>query len=57
MRRDRLHSPPSSVFWLYGGAGAGKSALAQTLVEKFKKNGDLAASFFFFSGGMMEILL
>ena len=38
---------PSSIFWLYGGAGAGKSALAQTLAEKFKKEG-LAASFFFF---------
>jgi len=38
----------ASIFWLYGGAGAGKSALAQTLAEKFKKNNDLAASFFFF---------
>ena len=37
----------SRIFWLYGGAGAGKSALAQSLAEKFKAN-DLAASFFFF---------
>ena len=37
----------SSVFWLYGGAGAGKSALAQSLSEKFQTK-DLAASFFFF---------
>jgi hypothetical protein len=42
-----LHDTPSSVFWLYGGAGAGKSALARTLAEKFKTNEDLAASFFF----------
>ena len=39
----------SSVFWLYGGAGAGKSALAQSLSEKFEKK-ELAASFFFFRG-------
>ena len=39
----------ASVFWLYGGAGAGKSALAQSLSEKFQKK-ELAASFFFFRG-------
>lgn len=33
--------------WLHGGAGAGKSALAQTLAHEFKKSGKLAASFFF----------
>ena len=38
---------PSSIFWLYGGAGAGKSALAQSLSEKFHKK-ELAATFFFF---------
>ena len=38
-----------SVFWLYGGAGAGKSALAQSLSEKFEKK-ELAASLFFFRG-------
>jgi hypothetical protein len=43
---------PSSIFWLYGGAGVGKSALAQTLAEKFKMNDDLAASFFFFGADM-----
>ena len=37
----------ASVFWLYGGAGAGKSALAQSLSEKFQEE-ELAASFFFF---------
>ena len=39
----------ASVFWLYGGAGVGKSALAQSLSEKFEKT-ELAASFFFFRG-------
>lgn len=38
---------PSSLFWLHGGAGVGKSALAQSLSEKFQKK-QLAASFFFF---------
>ena len=40
----------ASIFWLYGGAGAGKSALAQSLSEKFQKKKELAASFFFFRG-------
>ena len=35
------------VMWVFGGAGAGKSALAQTLAETFQKMGKLAASFFF----------
>ena len=48
VRHDYPHDAPSSIFWLYGGAGAGKSALAQSLAEKFKRNDDLAASFFFF---------
>ena len=39
---------PSSLFWLHGGAGVGKSALAQSLAEKFQERGQLAASFFFF---------
>ena len=47
IRHDNPHGAPSSVFWLYGGAGAGKSALGQTLAENFKLNGDLAACFFF----------
>ena len=37
----------SSLFWLHGGAGAGKSALAKSLSEKFQEKGQLAASFFF----------
>ncbi|KAF9525673.1 hypothetical protein CPB83DRAFT_859158 [Crepidotus variabilis] len=36
-----------ALLWLYGGAGAGKSALAQTIADIYKDNGRLAASFFF----------
>ena len=39
---------PADIFWLKGGAGVGKSAVAQTLAEKYQRNGYLAASFFFF---------
>ncbi|KAE9398595.1 hypothetical protein BT96DRAFT_994658 [Gymnopus androsaceus JB14] len=35
------------VYWLYGSAGAGKSAIAQTLAERRAGNKTLAASFFF----------
>jgi len=38
----------ASIFWLHGGAGVGKSAIAQSLSEKFQGNEQLAASFFFF---------
>ena len=41
---------PSSLFWLRGGAGVGKSALAQSLSEDFHEKNQLAASFFFFRG-------
>ncbi|KAF9071964.1 hypothetical protein BDP27DRAFT_1290802 [Rhodocollybia butyracea] len=37
----------SSIRWLYGPAGAGKSAIAQTFAEACAKKGILAASFFF----------
>ena len=40
-------SKASKLFWLHGGAGAGKSALAQSLAEQLKDS-ILAASFFFF---------
>ena len=40
----------SSLFWLHGGAGVGKSALAQSLSEKFQEKNLLAANFFFFRG-------
>jgi len=39
---------PASLFWLCGGAGVGKSALAQTLSEKFQQKQKLGATFFFF---------
>ncbi|KAF5356421.1 hypothetical protein D9758_009462 [Tetrapyrgos nigripes] len=46
------HSPESKtpIHWLYGPAGVGKSAIAQTLAERFVisgKSGHLVASFFF----------
>ncbi|KAF9260167.1 hypothetical protein L218DRAFT_873097, partial [Marasmius fiardii PR-910] len=37
----------SRVCWVYGAAGAGKSAIAQALSEKYTQSGQLAASFFF----------
>ncbi|KAF9070935.1 hypothetical protein BDP27DRAFT_1188944, partial [Rhodocollybia butyracea] len=37
----------SSIRWLYGPAGAGKSAIAQTFAEACAKDGILAGSFFF----------
>ncbi|KAF5371636.1 hypothetical protein D9758_003373 [Tetrapyrgos nigripes] len=43
-------SPATSVHWLYGQAGMGKSAVAQTLAERFDGSQGsryLAASFFF----------
>ncbi|KIK61908.1 hypothetical protein GYMLUDRAFT_165577 [Collybiopsis luxurians FD-317 M1] len=36
----------ASIYWLYGAAGVGKSAIAQTVSEEFA-NSHLAASFFF----------
>jgi hypothetical protein len=38
------------IFWLYGPAGAGKSALAQSLCEKLDGEGRLGGSFFFKRG-------
>ncbi|KAF5314306.1 hypothetical protein D9619_011758 [Psilocybe cf. subviscida] len=37
----------ASILWLSGAAGAGKSAIAQTLAEDFHSKGLLVASFFF----------
>ena len=36
------------ILWLSGSAGIGKSAIAQTVSERCKRNGCLAATFFFF---------
>ncbi|KAI3611298.1 nwd2 [Moniliophthora roreri] len=46
---DWIHSPSpeNQVFWLYGPAGAGKSAIAQTIAETAQQKGYLASSFFF----------
>ncbi|KAM6499617.1 hypothetical protein JOM56_005125 [Amanita muscaria] len=41
------HNLIDSIFWLYGPAGAGKSAIAQTIAHEYKK-GEVVATFFFF---------
>ncbi|KIK50784.1 hypothetical protein GYMLUDRAFT_182276 [Collybiopsis luxurians FD-317 M1] len=41
---DSTNTAP--IYWLYGAAGVGKSAVAQTISEEFVNN-RLAASFFF----------
>ncbi|KAF9256465.1 hypothetical protein L218DRAFT_839229, partial [Marasmius fiardii PR-910] len=46
MRQIDSHAR-SRVYWLSGPAGAGKSAVAQTISEECEHNGKLAASFFF----------
>ena len=38
---------PTKLLWLHGPAGAGKSAIAQTVAETCARRGQLAASFFF----------
>jgi len=38
---------PSSMYWMRGPAGVGKSAIAQTCAEKLKDTGHLGAAFFF----------
>jgi ABC-type glutathione transport system ATPase component len=43
--------PDSSVFWIYGPAGAGKSAIAQTLAELIQASGRSYGGSFFFSRG------
>ncbi|KAJ6490099.1 hypothetical protein C8R45DRAFT_202325 [Mycena sanguinolenta] len=42
--------PQSTVLWLYGPAGAGKSAIMQTLARQLQDAGRLAGSFFFKRG-------
>ncbi|THU93442.1 hypothetical protein K435DRAFT_967303 [Dendrothele bispora CBS 962.96] len=44
--QNSARSSQALVHWLYGPAGAGKSAITQTLAESFKDS-HLAASFFF----------
>jgi len=43
----RAGSEGTSILWLHGPAGAGKSAIAQTVAETCAGRGELAASFFF----------
>ncbi|KAJ7797435.1 hypothetical protein B0H13DRAFT_2392150 [Mycena leptocephala] len=40
----------SPILWLHGPAGAGKSAIAQTLCQKLEEEGRLGASFFLQTG-------
>ncbi|KAJ7238950.1 hypothetical protein C8J57DRAFT_1373310 [Mycena rebaudengoi] len=42
--------PTSRILWLHGPAGAGKSAVAQTLCQDLQAEGRLGASFFFKRG-------
>ncbi|KAJ7035191.1 hypothetical protein C8F04DRAFT_1233840 [Mycena alexandri] len=44
------NNPSSTVLWLYGPAGAGKSAIAQSLCQKLESEGRLGGSFFFKRG-------
>ncbi|KAF8208094.1 hypothetical protein K438DRAFT_1754837 [Mycena galopus ATCC 62051] len=46
----RKRNPASTIIWLYGPAGAGKSAIMQTLARKLQSAGRLGASFFFKRG-------
>jgi len=39
---------PAGIFWLHGGVGAGKSAVAHTLAEKRQTEDELGAAFFFY---------
>jgi Mrp family chromosome partitioning ATPase len=41
----------SSIFWLSGLAGTGKSTVARTVAAKYSEKGSLGASFFFSRGG------
>ncbi|KAJ7660323.1 hypothetical protein DFH06DRAFT_393706, partial [Mycena polygramma] len=43
-------SPDARLLWLYGSAGMGKSAIAQTFAAKCQDDGILGASFFFKRG-------
>ncbi|KAJ6618449.1 hypothetical protein B0H10DRAFT_1913587 [Mycena sp. CBHHK59/15] len=43
-------NPASSVLWLYGPAGAGKSAITQSFCQKLQEVGRLGASFSFKGG-------
>ncbi|KAJ7883116.1 hypothetical protein B0H13DRAFT_1536101, partial [Mycena leptocephala] len=42
--------PSSGILWLFGPAGSGKSAVAQSFCERLKEEGHLGGSFFFKRG-------
>ncbi|KAF7328285.1 putative nwd2 protein [Mycena sanguinolenta] len=46
--------PETTVLWLYGPAGAGKSAIMQTLAGQLNDAGILGSSFFFKRGHVMQ---
>ncbi|KAF5328876.1 hypothetical protein D9619_011453 [Psilocybe cf. subviscida] len=48
--KNRKAQLTSRIMWLSGPAGAGKTAIVQTVVEEWKKRGVAVASFFFFRG-------
>ncbi|KAJ7608378.1 hypothetical protein FB45DRAFT_1067478 [Roridomyces roridus] len=48
--RDRLLDPEIRVVWLHGPAGAGKSAIMQTLSQRLEEAGNLGGTFFFKRG-------
>ena len=43
-----LSDPGAFILWLYGPAGSGKSAIGNSLAERFAEIGMILASFFFF---------
>lgn len=43
-----LNDPDAFILWLYGPAGSGKSAIGNSLAERFAEIGMILASFFFF---------
>ncbi|KAF9043073.1 hypothetical protein BJ165DRAFT_1482609, partial [Panaeolus papilionaceus] len=47
MMRNWAQKGRPRIMWLYGSAGAGKSAVAQTMAQEFRAVLNLAASFFF----------
>ncbi|KAJ7016409.1 hypothetical protein C8F04DRAFT_537299 [Mycena alexandri] len=47
---EEENGPSSCILWLYGPAGAGKSAVAQSFCQKLKDEGRLGGSFFFKRG-------
>ncbi|KAJ7830230.1 hypothetical protein B0H14DRAFT_3464983 [Mycena olivaceomarginata] len=50
LTRALRDDPSGSILWVHGPAGAGKSALMQSLCEELAKKGRLAGSFFFKRG-------